>query len=80
MIERNFMREVYRIIVTPYHYDIWNIFTEDKELFGQLASCNDTDEARQLMGIIAWEELVEKYENIETPYVLLGEAELREYD
>lgn len=74
------MRQVYRIIVTPYHFDTWSVFTEDAELFNTLKPARCVEDAITLLGVDVWEELVDGWDPVECPYVLLGEIIIRQYD
>lgn len=74
------MNEVYRITVSPYHYDTWDIFTKDKEIFDKLSQCYDTDKAAEVLGQDTWEELVDSWYNPGLPYVVLGETTLKQRD
>jgi hypothetical protein len=74
------MQQLYRAIVTPYGYDIWNIFTEDKELFDKLSKFYSTDELIEEIGHEEWEKITDACLMPTYPYVLLGETELRQRD
>ena len=74
------MQQLYRIIVKPYNYDHWDIFTEDKALFIQIRQFGDDDEAREFFGEEGWENITESYVDVKYPYVLLGETTLRQRD
>lgn len=73
------MQEVYRIIIKPYGYDHWDIFTKDKNLFNVISELWHTDEAREAIGDELWEELSDS-DFITPPYILLGETGLRQPD
>jgi len=73
------MQEVYRIIVTPYNYDYWDIFTTDKELFETLAGFVEINDGHDHFGPDRWDAIVDS-PSPSVPYVLLGEAQLRQYD
>ena len=73
------MQEVYRIMVKPYGYDHWNIFTKDVDIFNSLKSLGNTDQAREAFGSDLWDELCDA-DYPKTPYVLLGEAVLHQRD
>lgn len=74
------MKQVYRIIITPYHFDIWDIFTENKELFESLKPARTVEDAIDILGVDTWEQLLESYMIIETPYILLGETQIKQPD
>jgi hypothetical protein len=73
------MQEVYRIIVKPYGYDHWDIFTEDKELFDSIRKLGNTDQVRAYLGADKWADLVDSDFAI-PPYVLLGETTIHHRD
>ena len=74
------MQELYRIIVTPYNYDHWDIFTEDKEVFDKLSQYYDTDEVIDALGQERWEQIADGFVLVKYPYVTLGECSLRQGD
>lgn len=71
------MQEVYRIVVTPYSYDYWDIFTTDKEVFDKLCHCYCDDEAREAFGEEDWDILCDSPSPC-FPYIILGETQLRQ--
>lgn len=73
------MQQLYRIIVKPYNFDHWDIFTEDKALFDLVSNYDSQDEAMDALGE-TWEVLVENDICVEFPYILLDETEMRQYD
>ena len=77
---KDIMKSVYRIIISPYHYEFWDFFTEDKDLFDKLKDCDTMDDARTTLGSEAWDNLVDNYETVNPPYILLDELQLRQYD
>ncbi len=74
------MKSVYRILVTPYNYDYWDVFTEDEALFREISQYGYTDEASEGLGIERYEELMDSYNSPKFPYILLGEHNLRQPD
>ena len=72
------MQQVYRIIITPYHFDMWDIFIEDKELFESLKPANTVEDAINILGVATWERLLDNYLIVEAPYVLLGEKHIKQ--
>ena len=74
------MQQYYRIIVSPYNYDYWDIFTESKEVFEAISCCDDVDDAREHFGNEQWEQLVDTWIMPSFPYIILGESNLRQRD
>lgn len=74
------MQQLYRIIIKPYSYDSWDIFTEDKDLFTQLSTFWEVEEVVEFLGEERWEELADSRIHPSFPYVLLGETTVRQYD
>lgn len=74
------MKQVYRILVTPYNYDVWSIFTEDKELFDTINGFTEYADGYDHFGHDEWQRIVESDMCLAPPYILLGETELRQYD
>lgn len=73
------MQKLYRILVKPYSYDLWDIFTEDKEIFDQLKNLYDIDDARDKLGNAVFERLCDCSTRPTFPYILLDEIEVRQY-
>lgn len=74
------MQQFYRILVKPYNYDHWDIFTESKELFDRISQFADVDEAREHFGDERWDRMADTWISPKYPYVILGETELRQHD
>lgn len=73
------MEEVYRIIVSPYGFDFYNIFTKDQAVFDQFVQLGNVDQVINQLGHEVWDDLTANHvTEYEPPYVLLGETVLHQ--